>query len=145
MFYLHQFRFTDDILFSMDAHVCVCVLKSNCRAIESNAIAVGDTTQYVLNGMCDWCRMHTDRRVDLKQRTNYVMKLFETMGLMTSSVSALSYLINVHFKHRFVCIRIRCANNCLMSASNSADHYKAISTDFTFVFLVVFDNVRARA
>lgn len=28
--------------------------------------------------------------------TNYVMKLFETMGLMTSSVSSVSYQINVH-------------------------------------------------
>lgn len=30
------------------------------------------------------------------RRTNYVMKLFETMGLMTSSVSAVSYQINVY-------------------------------------------------
>lgn len=58
----------------------------------------------------------------IEQRTNYVMKLFETMGLMTSSVSSLSYLINVHSTLLFECIRIRCANNCLMSASNSADH-----------------------
>lgn len=38
-----------------------------------------------------------------RQRTNYVMKLFETIGLMTSSVSSVLYQINVYLQAHTLC------------------------------------------